>query len=173
MKSCLKINNYLSLDDNLKDISNNSEGNSIYILQYPDGNETSVSYGIIEKKEDEYEFRHLCRTKTGSSGAPILNLKTNKIIGIHCGQYRFEDFNSGIFLNEPIKEFQQDKKILEISENPIDLTIPKKEKTSRDNNNSKIEEKGNKRETSSVSKENNAKFILPPICYFKNILNRS
>ena len=85
-------------------------------MQYPDGNEASVSYGIIEKKENEYEFRHLCNTKAVSSGAPILNLKTNKIVGIHCGQYKLEDFNSGIFLVEPIKEFQQEKKILEISD---------------------------------------------------------
>ena len=59
-------------------------------MQYPDGNEASVSYGIIEKKENEYEFRHLCSTKAGSSGAPILNLKTNKIIGIHCGHYNLK-----------------------------------------------------------------------------------
>ena len=125
-----KINNYLSLDENLNDISYNSEGNSIYTLQYPDGNEASVSYGIIEKKENEYEFRYLCSTKAGPSGAPILNLKTNKIVGIHCGQYKLEDFNSGIFLVEPIKEFQQEKNILEISDKPIDLTIQNNEKIS-------------------------------------------
>ncbi len=158
-----KINNYLSLDEEINDISNNYEGNSIYTLQYPDGNEASVSYGIIEKKENEYEFRHLCSTKSGSSGAPILNLKTNKIIGIHCGQYRFEDYNSGIFLIEPIKEFQQDKKILEINDKSIDLTIQNNKKISRNNNSFKIEEKGNKQKTSSVPKEKETKVIFPPI----------
>lgn len=169
-----KINNYLSLDENIKEISTNSEKNSIYALQYPDGNEASVSYGIIEKKEkkeNEYEFKHLCSTKTGSSGAPILNLKTNKVIGIHCGQYRFEDFNSGIFLIEPIKEFQQDKNILKIIDKPIVLKIPKKKESSRNNNynNFQKEEKGNKRENLSVSKEKEKKDILPPIFVLNQI----
>ena len=107
----IKIKNYLSFDEKISFNYSYYEGNSIYVLQYPDGNEASVSFGIIkdlENVEYKHQFKHLCSTKAGSSGAPVLNLKTNKIIGIHKGQYKNEDFNCGIYLKEPIKEFQND-----------------------------------------------------------------
>ena len=77
----IHIENNILIDENINQKSINYKGNSIYILQYPEGNEASVSYGIItdiENKENEYQFKNLCSTNRDSSVAPILNLKTNK-----------------------------------------------------------------------------------------------
>ena len=107
------IKNYLELDDNIiEDILKNEINiknakyidNKVYAIQYPDGN-LSVSYGLIQAifEERKYEFQHKCSTMFGSSGSPILNLKSNKLIGIH--KHWATNFNIATFLNEPINEF--------------------------------------------------------------------
>ena len=47
---------------------------SLYVLQYPNSNAASVSYGILRVFMD-YNINHTCSTMAGSSGSPILNLK--------------------------------------------------------------------------------------------------
>ena len=105
-----EINNFLELDENIiNNIINNIDENveyvdkTCYIMQYPEG-ELSLSCGIILSiyKDKKYKFKHLCSTKYGSSGSPILTLK-NKVIGLHSDNA--ENFNKGTFLNEPIKDF--------------------------------------------------------------------
>ena len=54
----------------------------VYILQYPRGKESSHSEGII-CKINKTNIEHSCSVKFGSSGAPILNLSTFKVIGVH------------------------------------------------------------------------------------------
>ena len=108
------IKNFLELDDNIINdiIENNNENKeyidkTVYIIQYPEG-ELSVSYGVLQSilEDKKYEFTHKCSTKGGSSGSPILNLKNNKIIGIHkSGIKKYLNLNKGSFLNFPIKEF--------------------------------------------------------------------
>ena len=107
-----KINDYLKLDKEiLNDIINNTNNNEIYkdktmyIIQYPDG-DLSVSFGILNGiyEDKKYNILHKCETMQGSSGSPILNLKTNKIIGIHKKGCQGE-YNFGTFLNYPIKDF--------------------------------------------------------------------
>ena len=99
------INNYLELDDNIiNDIINNNNYNkeyineTIYIIQYPE-NKLSVSYGILENiyMDKKYNFNHKCSTKGGSSGSPILNIKSNKLIGIHK-ESKDKKYNRGLFL---------------------------------------------------------------------------
>ena len=106
------IKNFLELDDIIiNDILNDNNKNkefmndTIYIIQYCE-NKLSVSYGIlydicIDKK---YNFQHKCNTKEGSSGSAILNIN-NKLIGIHKEGCLKNQFNIGIFLNYPIKDF--------------------------------------------------------------------
>ena len=81
-----KIKEYLELDDNLFQDNiekNNIEKNkSIYILHYPNEKEAKVSYGLLNII-DKYYIIHNCSTDIVSSGSPILNLKSNKVIGIH------------------------------------------------------------------------------------------
>ena len=104
LKESDNIYNFLELDDNLfkneakiyyKDIS-------VYILQYPLGKKSSVSYGKLIDI-DNYEIKHICNTMPGSSGSPILNLSNNKVIGIHKQGSQIFNFNKGTFLKYPLE----------------------------------------------------------------------
>ena len=111
-----KINNflnsdddYLKLDDNL--FKENSESfyddkNSIYILQYPKSYKACVSYGTV-KDFKNYDINYYCSTEPGASGSPILDLKTNKVFGIHKQSQRYFNFNSGTFLKYPLNDFNE------------------------------------------------------------------
>ena len=108
-----QIRKYLELDENiikgiLSEENNNKDYKdvTIYIIQYPEG-ELSVSYGILDNisLDENYNFRHKCSTRGGSSGSPILNLK-NKLIGIHKEGVE-NKYNQGTFLNYPIQKFIQ------------------------------------------------------------------
>ena len=102
------ITKFLELDNNIKTNINISYiGESIYILHYPGSKNVAVSYGILKKinKENSYNFEHLCSADFGSSGAPILNLSNSKIIGVHKESSNKYNFNIGLFLNEPLREF--------------------------------------------------------------------
>jgi len=112
------IHNFLELDDNTienifeekNDVNDNHHfyyiKETIYIMQYPEGN-LSVSYGILDKvsKSNTFDFNHLCSTKGGSSGSPILNIKNNKVFGIHKQASTIINCNKGSFLDIAIKEF--------------------------------------------------------------------
>ena len=110
-----EINNYLEIDQNIfMDKSEDFYKNeSIYILHYPNGGKISVSFGYGIEKENDYDIKHLCNTENGSSGGPILNLQTNKIIGIHKAFIRRGDksFNIGTFLKFPLNELNEKKVI--------------------------------------------------------------
>ena len=54
----------------------------VYILQYPQGKESSHSEGIINKINDKI-IEHSCSVDFCSSGAPILKLSSFKVIGVH------------------------------------------------------------------------------------------
>ena len=108
-----KINSYLELDYEIfDDIFKESQRyqflyyeKTIYMLHYL-GYNISISYGIFQNIfiDPKYKFMHNCLGTGGSSGLPILNL-SNKIIGIHS--YNKENYNIGILIGYPIKEFIQ------------------------------------------------------------------
>ena len=79
---------------------------SIYTLHYPNCEKIAVSYGIIKSidLDNNYIMHHLCSTNKGSSGSPILNIKTNKLIGIHKGSSNY-NYNKATLLFYPFKEF--------------------------------------------------------------------
>ena len=97
----------LSKDDNSVSFFNNYyKKESIYVLNYISNNDTDeifTSYGLLENI-DGNEIRHKCDTGRGSSGSPILLLKTKKVIGIHCGGST--SFNLGLLIIKPLLEFQ-------------------------------------------------------------------
>ena len=104
------INHYLEIDEDIiKNKSNISYiKQTIYTIQYEsDKKEASVSYGIIKGMEEKhnYTFEHLCSTFNGSSGSPILNTKTNKLIGIHKEALIKKNVNRGTFLNYALNDF--------------------------------------------------------------------
>ena len=78
--------NYLTIDENIfKEHSEvYCEGKTIYNLSYPNGNKSSVSYGILSQI-DGYNIHHLCNTDKGSSGSPLLNLENNKVLDTQRG----------------------------------------------------------------------------------------
>ena len=116
------INTFLEIDDKLF-IDNNEiiyENKSLYVLQYPQGKNAAVSFGLLNSI-DNSEIIHTCSTENGSSGSPILNLETNKVIGIHKeGSINFE-FNKGTYLKYPLIDFLQKTKtkIIEKKNNSI------------------------------------------------------
>ena len=103
------IHDFLELDYDIKEENyiNLYIKKSIYILQYPNSERASVSYGIIQDidSKEKFHIRHLCCTEKGSSGSPIMDLSNNKLIGIHKGAHEIHNFNKGIFLIYPLKEF--------------------------------------------------------------------
>ena len=100
---------FLEIDNDIFDENNYIYKQNIYILQYPKyGKEqiASVSYGILNKIQDQFNIIHYCSTDHGSSGSPIVKLSNKKIIGIHKeGGGSKHDFNIGTFLKYPISEF--------------------------------------------------------------------
>ena len=102
----------LDLDINEEFINNKYINKSIYTLQYPNNEKVSVSYGIIKAIDllNNHNITHLCSTDKGSSGSPILNMLTNKIIAIHKGAHNNHNFNIGSLLIYPLKEFISNNK---------------------------------------------------------------
>ena len=100
------INDYMELDNNLfkNEINAYYKDISIYIIQYPLGKQASVSYGLLNEIND-YDIKHSCSTEHGSSGSPILNLLTNKIIGIHKKSLKSDNYNIGTLLKFPLIDF--------------------------------------------------------------------
>ena len=78
---------------------------NIYVLQYSNEGECSVSYGNIDNIK-EYQIEHKCSTENGSSGGPIILLDNCKVIGVHKGGSKNkENFNFGTLIRYPIIEF--------------------------------------------------------------------
>ena len=83
----------------------------------PNANKVSASSGQGKEKMNNYDKKNLCNTENCSSGAPILNLKTNKVIGIHSGFINKEiKYNIGILLKYPLNELIKTYKIKDIKE---------------------------------------------------------
>ena len=58
-----------------------------------------------------------------SSGSPVLNEDSHKVIGIHLGSIRDKNYNKGSFLNYAIKKFIEDFNKTENNENISENTI--------------------------------------------------
>ena len=74
-------------------------------MHYPKSEEVKLSIGLLSKLEKNYIF-HLCNTDKGSSGAPIVSLQTQRVIGLHFGGDKINNlFNLGTFIKNPIIKF--------------------------------------------------------------------
>ena len=169
IKSIDKINYFLEYD---KDIINKNEefinldykNKSIYILHYPNG-ELNVSYGLINDIIDKKIINHKCCTEKGSSGSPILLLKTFKVIGIHYGEGPNKiNLNCGTFIKYAIDLFNikyqnNNEIIIKKKENILKkkqtMNIPKKKSIIRLNNNTEnLDNIHYKKKTNSMRKIN-------------------
>ena len=106
-----KINNFLELDKMVFEKNPILENTNVYIIQYPklfnSEQKAAVSYGKINKLQNEYNITHYCSTEKGSSGSPILSLSNFNVIGVHkeASSSKKFNFNLGTFLKYPIDEY--------------------------------------------------------------------
>ena len=103
------IIDFLEIEENFT--MKNYEKENIYILQYL--RRKCVSYGTSLRIED-HEIFHLCSTDQGSSGSPILNINSNKVIGIHLQAKKGGEYNVGTLLHYVIKDFNEDKNLINL-----------------------------------------------------------
>ena len=147
-----EIRDFLEIDQNIfKDDSTTSyEQQSIYILHYPGRSNISISFGCGIEHSNKFDIKHLCNTEGGSSGGPIINLTTNKVIGIHKGAINDKDkktiYNIGTYMKYPLDELNKN----EIRGNQIRMKLKingndiKKEIYFLDNTNGEKDSKCNK-----------------------------
>ena len=103
------LNSMLEIDyDNFhnKDLNTLYKDQSIILVHYPLGSEASISNDVI-KNIDSNNIRifHQSATEHGSSGSPIINSKTLKVIGLHIGKHKDLNINLGTLLKKPIEDF--------------------------------------------------------------------
>ena len=104
--------NFLQLID--YDIFENEDLNkifkSIYIVHYPFGKEACFTMNVIENIDIKDEkIKHKCVADSGASGAPIINMKNCKVIGIYRGEEEGSNINVGTLLKESINNFNKNK----------------------------------------------------------------
>ena len=104
-KDGLDIDNFLEIDNQIfaKNPNEIYIQKTIYLLHYPRGEELKYSLGVIKEIKNETIY-HYCDSERGSSGGPLINLNTFKVIGIHKGRDNI-DKNQGNLLKVPIEIF--------------------------------------------------------------------
>jgi regulator of RNase E activity RraB len=103
------INDFLELDE----FFNERINERVYTIQLDREQNTCISFGTLIKIE-ENEIYHLCSTEKGSSGSPILNINTSKVIGIHLQSIKHENINMGTLLHHIIKDFNEDHNLVNL-----------------------------------------------------------
>ena len=100
------------INKDIKIIEKEYRNKSVYILHYPNGEDIKVSYGLLQGINNK-NINHYCNTQKGSSGSPIISLKNYKVIGIHRGSPKNNNFqfNIGIFIKEVLNSLYKDIKI--------------------------------------------------------------
>ena len=87
---------FLTLNENYMDNYESLKGQSIAIMQYPEG-KLKYSYGEISEI-DKYDITHTANTDPGASGSPIFLRNSIKVIGIHTGGSTDKSENYGYCL---------------------------------------------------------------------------
>jgi len=123
------ISYYLGIDNDLFLKDEIKINQIIYIIHYPKGIEVKNNLGTIQNKIGN-KIVHYLTTYEGSSGGPIFNLNSFKVIAIHRGYINNENniFNIGELIKMPIIDYYQKCKLkYNINENNIILEISKKD----------------------------------------------
>ena len=119
-----KEEDMLEIDENIfKEDYQNYKKKQIYILHIPNGTEIRYSSEVIRNIDILGKIEHFCSTESGSSGAPIINFETRKVLGIHIGYNLNKKINLGTLLNNPIEEFFKIYNIEKKRKNEILLTL--------------------------------------------------
>ena len=109
----LDFNKFLEIDESIykENLQEYFKNKSIYLIHHPKSKEDpEFAVGTIKYIAiDSNDIYHTCNSEPGSSGSPILYLKTNKIIGIHKGSAsNNKKLNIGTFIKKPIEEFYKE-----------------------------------------------------------------
>ena len=100
---------FLEPNDDYKKGYQQFNDKTILVVQYPLGEQLSMSNGIIKYSENN-TFAHTASTLHGSSGGPIVLEGSDKVLGIHKGGNNFEKENYGDFIGpviDDIKKFER------------------------------------------------------------------
>lgn len=70
-------------------------GKELYSIQHPLGHEQKDSPGWLagEVAQGSDRFLHTIPTSEGSSGAPVMNVATWQVCGVHCGEQMVDHYN--------------------------------------------------------------------------------
>ncbi len=107
------------------------EEDDVAIIQYPGGQPNAqVSFGKITAVNEEF-ITYNADTQPGSTGSPVLNLRTGKIIGMHYQSNRDQLTNAGISIGTIIKSLRNSDHWNAISKyhNILDIGISQTEST--------------------------------------------
>ena len=105
------INNMLDIDYDFyeeEDKIQMYKNQKIYILY--NSNKLNSFYSISSiKRINHKNMKIKCSSdlEEHSSGAPIINLKNFKVIGIHIGRHKNKEINLGTIIKEPIESFNE------------------------------------------------------------------
>ena len=103
----------LEIDENIYKENPNEIYKKIYIysLQYPNGFNAEYCLGRIKNIFiEDCHIEHLCETKYGCSGSPLINYNNNKVLGFHKGKEEKEDWNVGTYIKGPLEKFYEKNK---------------------------------------------------------------
>ena len=123
---------FLEIDEKLMndDVVDEYSSKDVYIINYKESQEGEEelfkSTGIIKKVKEigeSYILEHTCDTEKGSSGGPII-LYNHKVIGVHVGCSKKQNFNKATLLQYPIKEYNKKlkNKLIFKTDNKIKMT---------------------------------------------------
>ena len=107
----LNFNKFLEIDENIDNdnIIDFYKQKSIYLIYYSSGLKALYSNGIIQNIDINLcDIEHLCSTDPGASGCPIINLNNNRVLAIHKGADKENNWNLGTFIKKPIENFYEE-----------------------------------------------------------------
>ena len=123
MNNCLEIDDF---ENNDYEYANKYINKAIYMIQYGEkGNkiESFLTKGFINMiGRDNNRIFYDCMTKIGSGGSPVINAKTNKVIGVHKARDIRNDIRIGTLILFSVKEYIN----ILISNNSINSSLTEK-----------------------------------------------
>ena len=150
----LKDENFLELDDEVsfdnidneeifkKQSKNYYQDSPVYCIGFPKVENVMVSFGkTLNVTEDSYELPHSCDTEPGSSGSPILSIKSNKVFAVHFGSSTNFKKNLSVIIFPAINDLINNK-------NKLILIYDPNKKENQGKNNKDVGVDGNKDEKS-------------------------
>ena len=103
------INNFFELDERIynNELEIFCKKHFVYMLSFSKDENPRISFGDVFEKISDFEIKHICFSEACSSGAPILDYYSNKVIGIHKQASKSKNIKYGTFLRYPLDELNK------------------------------------------------------------------